>query len=178
MERVGKYVCDKGSGNLFEVIQHVVFAAGADVNEEGVHGFVDVGDDILFLTRATPATLEELRAGEAEQERQRREHEEKAAKAHAKLLNAQPRQPLTLAELEGKELITLAAAFQTLIDHRAEITTNNGTLSIALPQRLHEDPNQDAEPDGTCTKPPAYSTTAVTSSSPTCRQTRSYRADR
>ena len=62
VERIGKYIHDKATGHLFEVIQHVVFAAGADVNDTGVHGFLDTGDDILFLTRATPATLDELRA--------------------------------------------------------------------------------------------------------------------
>ena len=39
--------------------------------------------------------------------------------------------------------MTLADAHQTLIDLGCEITANDGTLRIAVPQRLRENDNED-----------------------------------
>ena len=125
-----------------------------------------------------PSTLDELRAQEAEQERQRRDHEQATAKARAKFLAKQKRLPLTLSEVEGRELPTLAGAHQTLVELGCEITASDGTLQISVPQRLRENDNEDLDARKQCTNRPACSTTPATLSSPTCRRTRSYRTGR
>ena len=58
-------------------------------------------------------------------------------------LAKQKRLPLTLSEVEGRELPTLAGAHQTLVDLGCEVTTNNGTLRLAVPERLRENDAED-----------------------------------
>ena len=98
------------------------------------------GEPVYLERSHSPATLDELRAQEAEQERQRLEHEQAAATARARFLKRQKRLPLTLSEVEGKELMTLAAAHETLVDARLRGRRRaTGHCQINVPQRLRED---------------------------------------
>ena len=82
-------------------------------------------------------------AQEADQERQRIEGEQATAKAQHQFLKSQKRLPLTLGEVEGRQLPTLAGVYQTLLELGCEITATDGTLQITVPRRLRENDNED-----------------------------------
>ena len=146
LDQVSGYVVDKASGNLFRPVTSAVLPGDVFGHGPKVDAFYvshSSGEPVYLVRSQSPATLDELRAQEAEQERQRREHERAVAVARSKFLAKQKRLPLTLSEVEGRELPTLAGAHQTLVDLGCEVTTNNGTLRIAVPERLRENDAED-----------------------------------
>lgn len=147
LDQVGRYVVDRASGNLFlPVLAAVLPGDSLATGTTKVDAFYvsHSSGEPIYLTRSeSPSTLTELREREAEQERQRLEREQAAAKAQHQFLKGQKRTPLTLSEVEGRELPTLAAAYQTLVDLGCEITASNGTLQISVPERLRENDDED-----------------------------------
>jgi hypothetical protein len=53
-----------------------------------------------------------------------------------RFLSAQARKPVTLADLQGRELPTLRSAILTIEAYGGEITASGGALRIDLPERL------------------------------------------
>ena len=144
IESRGGFLVDRATGHLFERINHVVFASGHALDNEGKDcaGFVDLGGDLMFLRRASgPSTVAELEAQEAARARQQQEREQ----AHADFIASQPLRTVTLAEFESRpeQVPTLRQAVSQLYDLGGHLEADGPDLLVRVPERLAEDPNAD-----------------------------------
>jgi hypothetical protein len=137
LERHGRYIVDKASGNLFTLTEGAVFPGG-DAFGHGpeVDGFF-VGSDgePRYLTRSqSPSTLAELREQEDAKEAAQREREQE----HDRFLRDQPTRTLRLCDLKPDyEMPTVREAARLLLAHHCRIEARDGRLVVHIPEVLH-----------------------------------------
>lgn len=136
LEQRDRYIVHKPTGRLFAPALHNIDYATVPSEDAGAFAFYDDAGTLVFLQWPSGArTLAELEAFEAEQERERIESERVRREEAAKL----PRRAVTLSDLEGRPLPTIADAAR-IIDERGGTIERTGDRRGARCRRLTSSP--------------------------------------
>jgi hypothetical protein len=128
-----RYLADRVTGRLFQVVTHQVLEVNGQREGDAFLFFVDDSGQLVFLTYSDgPGTIAEVEALEAEEARGVLE----AAKARAEEYARRPQRELTLADIEGHKLPTLAAAAKVIADHGGTIEKQGDELHIRVASDL------------------------------------------
>ena len=137
-------------GHLLAPVRHDVIqthrmedgqTVGATVWNEGAACafFVTEAGDVVVLEPAHIRSGVELDLIERRQAWKRSD----AELAEREFQRAQPLRPVTLADLEGRELPTIGEAAQAVLDARGTIEAHDGRLVVKLPERFAPDRRAD-----------------------------------
>jgi hypothetical protein len=111
----------------------------ATLNEHAVAAFIVQDGEVIGLERAQPRTVIQLDVQEA-RHRSRLSDQRIAelTRRHevATFRKAQPRRVVSLGDLEGRALPSVAAAAQRILDLAGTIAANDGRLVIERPERF------------------------------------------